>query len=292
MPSGASPLDFPASPYIAHTSTMRTIASALVLTLACCLTSMAAQALELARYPKVFSGPQGVELVLAPSADGKQALLRISGINHPIDQVVFLAQLQSQGRSREVYTLQLDGRSYALLHRQASAYSDAEHFVAYLPGQRDGVPLAFQADKSKDFKAGELLTRYEQQRKQGLQDKLARFDRPKRQESYRAELAQMDKEASAACGTTVQTSVEWAAINDETMQTLSISSFCGEVAAQMERLCQNTPAFKTTAASLGQVQCLFGPQLKLRVENQRIVFTTEKDAPNQGDFVHQFLRNQ
>ncbi|MCL4770968.1 MAG: hypothetical protein KJZ76_11610, partial [Burkholderiaceae bacterium] len=66
----------------------------------------------------------------------------------------------------------------------------------------------------------------------------------------------------------------------------------GEVAAQMERLCQNTPAFKATAASLGQVQCQFGPQLKLRVENQRIVFTTEKDAPNQGDFVHQFLRNQ
>ncbi len=271
---------------------MRSLATTLALTLTCTLAPLAAQALELAKYPKVFTGPQGVELVLAPSADGKQALLRVSGINHPIDQVVFLAELQPQGRSRDVYTLQLDGRAYALLHRQASDYSDAEHFVAYLPGQRDGVPLAFQADKSKAFKSSELQTRYEQQRKQGVQDKLARFDRPKRQESYRAALAQMDKDASAACGTPVQTSVDWAAIDDEKMQALSISSFCGEVAAQMERLCQNTPAFKATAASLGQVQCQFGPQLKLRVENQRIVFTTEKDAPNQGDFVHQFLRNQ
>ncbi len=271
---------------------MRSLATTLALTLTCTLSPLAAQALELAKYPKVFTGPQGVELVLAPSADGKQALLRVSGINHPIDQVVFLAELQPQGRSRDVYTLQLDGRAYALLHRQASAYSDAEHFVAYLPGQRDGVPLAFQADKSKDFKANELLTRYEQQRKQGLQDKLARFDRPKRQESYRAELAQMDKDASTACGTPVQTSVDWAAIDDEKMQALSISSFCGEVATQMERLCQSTPAFKATAASLGQVQCQFGPQLKLRLENQRVLFTTEKDAPNQGDFVHQFLRNQ
>ncbi len=271
---------------------MRPIASALALTLACSFAPLSAQALELAKYPKVFTAPQGVELVLAPSADGKQALLRVSGINHPIDQVVFLAELQPQGRSRDVYTLQLDGRAYGLLHRQASAYSDAEHFVAYLPGQRDGVPLAFQADKSKAFKSNELLTHYEQQRKQGVQEKLARFDRPKRQESYRAALAQMDKDASAACGTPIQTAVDWAAIDDEKMQALSISSFCGEVAAQMERLCQSTPTFKATAATLGQVQCQFGPQLKLRVENQRIVFTTEKDAPNQGDFVQQFLRNQ
>ncbi|MGL6203363.1 MAG: hypothetical protein ACRC2X_03540, partial [Giesbergeria sp.] len=86
---------------------MRPIALSIALTLACALAPLSAQALELAKYPKVFTGPQGVELVLAPSADGKQALLRVSGINHPIDQVVFLAELQPQGRSRDVYTLQL-----------------------------------------------------------------------------------------------------------------------------------------------------------------------------------------
>lgn len=271
---------------------MRSLAYTLALTLTCTLAPLAVQALELAKYPKVFTARQGVELVLAPSADGKQALLSVSGINHPIDQVVFLAELQPQGRSRDVYTLQLDGRAYALLHREASAYSDAEHYVAYLPGLHDGVPLAFHADKSKAFKPGELQARYEQQHQQGVQEKLARFDRAKRQESYRAELAQADKDASAACSTSVQTSVDWAGIDDEKMQTLSISSFCGEVAAQMERLCQNVPTFKATAATLGQVQCQFGPQLKLRVENQRLVFHIAKEAPNQGEFVQQFLRNQ
>jgi hypothetical protein len=39
------------------------------------------------------------------------------------------------------------------------------------------------------------------------------------------------------------------------------------------------------------VQCKFAPQLKIRVENQQVLFSTEKDAPNQEEFVRQFLRN-
>jgi hypothetical protein len=39
------------------------------------------------------------------------------------------------------------------------------------------------------------------------------------------------------------------------------------------------------------VQCKFASALKIRVEGQQVVFTTEKDAPNQADFVRQLLRN-
>ena len=49
------------------------------------------------------------------------------------------------------------------------------------------------------------------------------------------------------------------------------------------------PRFSTPG--LGQVQCHFGPRLKIRVENQQVLFSTEKDAPNQEEFVRQFLRN-
>lgn len=64
------------------------------------------------------------------------------------------------------------------------------------------------------------------------------------------------------------------------------------VASEIDSLCRNTPQFKPTAAGLGQVQCHFGPRLKIRVEDQQVVFSTEKDAPNQEEFVRQFLRNQ
>ena len=72
---------------------MRPLPRSLTLALLGSLAAMASHAIELAKYPQVFVAPQGVEVVLAPSADGKQALVRVSGMNDPIDQVVFLSTL-------------------------------------------------------------------------------------------------------------------------------------------------------------------------------------------------------
>lgn len=191
----------------------------------------------------------------------------MSGINDPIDQVVFLSQLEQRGSAREVYATTLDGRSYGLLQKQNQAYRNGDHYVVYLPGKRDGVPLAFSEEKSKAFKLADLLA------------------------SVQAELTKADQDATAACGTPVKTNVDWATIDDEKLQSLSIGSFCGVVASELESMCRNTPAFKSTAPGLGLVQCKFAPQLKIRVENQQVLFSTEKDAPNQEEFVRQFLRN-
>ncbi len=270
---------------------MRAAIRPFVLSMAC-LTAFTAQALELAKYPKVLVGAQGVEVVLAPTADGKQALVRVTGINDPIDQVVFLSTKETQGAAREVYTTPINGRSYGLLHKQTDAYGGEEGFTVYLPGKRDGVSLAFSNEKSKALSLAALQASYERQQKQGVQEKLARFDRNKRLANAQADLVKSDQEATEACGTPVKTTVDWASIDDEKLQSLSIASFCGAVASEMESLCRSTPAFKTTAAGLGDIQCQFAPPMKIRIENKQVVFSTEKNAPNQGDFVRQFLRNQ
>lgn len=270
---------------------MRSVVRPVLLSLFCGLATMAAQALELAKYPQVLTGPQGIEVALAPSTDGTQALVRVSGVNHPIDQVVFLSTLEQRGAAREVYVARLEGRDYGLLHKQASPYRGSDQYVVYLPGQRDGVELVFNEKKSKAFKLDDLQTSYAQQQKQGVQENLARFDRSKRLASVQADLTKADQDATAACGTTIQTTVDWATINDEKLQTLSIGSFCGVVASEMESQCRANPDFKSVAATLGQVRCLFASRLKIRVENSQVVFSTEKDAPNQSEFVRQFLRN-
>lgn len=254
--------------------------------------TLAVQAIELAKYPKVFSGGQGVEVVLAPSVDGQKALVRVSGINDPIDQVVFLGELEKRGAAREVYATRIDGRSYGLLHKETSTYGGGDRYMVYLPGKRDGLPLAFNEDKTKALKLADLQASYERQLKQGVQEKIARFDRNKHLAGAQADLAKTDQEASAACGVPVKTTVDWAAIDDKKLQNLSIAGYCGVVASQLDSLCRSTPAFKAKAAALGQVQCKFAPELKIRVEGQQVVFDTEENAANQDDFVRQFLRNQ
>lgn len=262
------------------------------LALCCALfVSFGASALELAKYPQVFTGPQGVEVALAPTRDGQEALMRVSGVNHPIDAVVLLGQREPRGNGSESFVTTLDGRPYALVQKQRSAYG-GEQTVAYLPGQREAVPLSYDETKSKALQPAALLATYERQNREGVQNTLARFDKEKSMAQTRAELQRKDETASESCGSQVRTTVDWASVSEQQLKTLSIGGYCGEVASQLAALCSSTPAFKPKVADLGQITCRFGPELKLRVDNRQLVFTTQEDAPNQGDFVQQVLRNQ
>jgi hypothetical protein len=262
-----------------------------LLAAACTAAWTAASAQEMARYPLVFGGPQGLEVVVAPIEGDKEALVRVSGINHAIDKVVFLARSQARGTSGQDWVTQIDGRDFALVQKQSSGYG-GERYVAYLPGQRDGVPLRYDEPASKRLAPAGIKASYLSQKKNGVQDKLARFDRDKRVAQIQAGLAEKDADASRACGAPVKTTVDWQSIDEDKLKRLSIQGFCGTVASALDSMCRNQPDFKPKAAALGQISCQFGPELKLRTEGGRVVFTTREDAPNQDDFAQQFLRNQ
>lgn len=253
------------------------------------LVASQANALDLAKYPQVFSAGKGVSVQLVPTADDKQALIQISGINHPLDQVVFLADVNERGGEERDYVARLDGGNYNLVQKRSSWGNGS--YQLNLPGA-DSVHLGFDEDASKEAKPAELESLYEQQKKDGVQDKLAKFDREKRQQAYQARLQELDKEVANDCGSKLQTEVDWSAIDDARMKELSVSSFCGEVASQIATLCRNDAAFKSSASGIKAVECRFDKAMKLREKDGRIVFTTEQNAPNQGDFINAFLRNR
>lgn len=268
---------------------MRKTMAVLLCTVAC-TTSIA---FELGAYPKVFSGPEGAEVVLAPTADGKSALFQISGVSHAVDKIVFLSQLQRWGGGTDAYVTTFDGRDSAMVQKKSSSYGGGDRYVAYLPGNRKELDLAYDEKKSKALKSAVLLATYERQKQQGVQEKLARFDRDKSLAYSREQLDNADKEASAACGVPVKTTIDWTAIDDDKLKKLSVHSFCGAVANNMQRLCRDDGGtFKKKAAALGKINCQFGPELKARMVDQKLVFTTESNAPNQDDFIREFLRNQ
>ena len=248
-----------------------------------------AQALELAKYPQVFAADQGASVMLVPSADGKQALVQVSGINHPLDEVVFLADVSERGNEERDYSTTLDGGRYNLLLKRQGWGGD--NYQLYLPGT-EGFQLGFDEARSKTAKPAELLALYEQQKGKGVQDKLAQFDRAKHLQANQSALKELDEEASEACGIPVQTRVEWDAIDDQKMKELSISGYCGEVASQLASLCQRDAAFKAEASSIKGIDCRFDKAMKLREQEGRILFMTEREAPNQGDFINAFLRNR
>ncbi|WP_437879754.1 hypothetical protein [Pseudomonas sp. LRF_L74] len=248
-----------------------------------------ASALELAKFPQVFDAANGISVKVAPSTDNKQALVQISGINHELNDVVFLTEVKTPRRDELAYTTTLDGSRYNLLHKSNDWGSD--YYALYLPGTKE-QGLRFNENASKATKPAELLALYEQQKGKGVQEKLATFDREKRVRHYQERLEETDKSASDSCGATIKTEVDWQAIDDPLLKTTSVASFCGEVANQLDNLCGSDSAFKAQAKTIKGIECRFDSAMKLREQDGVLQFTTAKDAPNQGDFVKNFLLNR
>lgn len=253
------------------------------------LLSLQAAALDLAKHPQVFDAGQGASLALAPSADGKQALVQVRGINHPLDEVVFLTDVRELGNEQRDYGIRLDGRDYNLLNKRR-AWS-GESYQLNLPNTQ-GFELSYNEDKTKALKPKDLLAIYQKQEKDGLQARLAAFDRKQRVADYSTRLQEIDGEASKACATPLSTKVDWSAMSDEQLIGISVPSFCGEVVNQMAYLCGRDDRYKAEAKTLKGVDCSFGEALKLHEKDGQLQFTTHKDEPNQGDFINAILRNR
>ena len=63
---------------------------------AACTATSAQTIPDVVRYAAVFKNGRSIYVTIAPTADDKAALARVPGINHPIDQVVFLATRLAQ----------------------------------------------------------------------------------------------------------------------------------------------------------------------------------------------------
>jgi len=252
-------------------------------------TSLSVCAQELAKYGAAFRGEQGLEVVLAPASDGTGALVRVKGVNHPIDNVVLLTEKAVEGE-RVFYRAQIDGRAQAVLRTEGR--DGATRAYLLLPGVHDGVRLTDTGQGERAVDMAALRREYQRQQREGVQAALAKFDRPGAVARQQEQLAGLDANAAEACGVPVKTTVLWDELNDDQLQRLSIPSFCGAVAGAMRLLCSDDADFKPTAARHAQIECRFGERLRLRSEGGKVLFTTEETAANQGEFALQYLRNQ
>ena len=253
-----------------------------------CLLAAPTLALELAKYPKAFSTHDGVNIVVAPSKDGQQALLKVSGINHDIDGVVFLSDIVSRGGDTKAYQFKRDGEQRALLLRQKGWRG--EYYEAFLPEQGQ-VGLAADEELKKSVDLTALLALYQQQKAKGVQEKIARFDRQGHQAEDNKALAAMDNDTNAACDSKLTTKVNWDNTSDDIRMAVSIPGYCGVVADQLETLCNNEPAFKARVQAIKTIHCEFGDKLKVELVADQLNFTTAKNEPNQGEFVRSYFRN-
>lgn len=255
------------------------------------LFSLPGLALDLVRYPTLLTNNAGIKAQVLPTTDGQQALLQVKGVNHAVDGVVFLAEAQDRGQGGVAYRIHYDGEPRGLLMKTQNWRG--EGWRLYLPRGAGEFDLAIDNDKDvvDAFDLEDMQTQYQTQLDEGVQETLASFDRPRRQQEHTNTLSRKDTEAGEQCGRSLETVVDWKSINDEQLMQLSVSSFCGVVVDEMATLCRNDDSFKPVLKDIGKVECRFGERLNLSRKGNALQLTTERDAPNQGEFVKGFLRN-
>lgn len=240
------------------------------------------------QVPQGICRPYGVSVIVAPTAEGDQALLQVKGIDHEMDGVVFLSDIVSRGGETRAYQYTRNGKERALVLRQEGWRG--EYFEAFLPEQ-GRVGLQPDQDASEQVDTQSLLALYQQQKNEGVQERIAQFDREGKEADAEEALATNDKTTNAECGSDVTTHVAWDTISDDDAVDLSIKSYCGTVATEMRMMCKSDEAFKEVAQGIEVINCQFGDRLKLEESDGTVTFTTARDEPNQDDFAENYLRN-
>src|SRR5690606_32455877 len=142
----------------------------------CLLTAFRAQAIEVVDYPVYLGGAQSLKAVILPlKNDDSKALVQVSGVNHAVDRVVFLAELQNRGQGSVAYRITYDGQPRTLILKGTNWGN--EYFQVFLPDSgRDGVNVGTVEQSETDPTREALEDRYGKQISEGIQKKLTRFN--------------------------------------------------------------------------------------------------------------------
>jgi len=244
-------------------------------------------ALDLAKYPIELSSSDGINVVIAPTTDKKQALVKITGINHEIDDITFLTDLKPHG-SNNAYKYTYDGTERSLVTVN-NGYNCCS-YTLYIPDTRDGIYLSIKEESTPAI-VTELKAQYEQQKSKGTQAKLATFNREKHLTAQQKNISFANNEINKQCGRKISTNIAWETINDETLKDYSVGSFCAQVANEMAYMCKNDQSFKNEIAHIDAIECQFTDKLKLRQNGKTLTFKTAPKAPNQPQFIKSYLLN-
>lgn len=258
-----------------------------ILLIATVLLSSNSFALELAKYPIELSSGDGVNVVIAPTIDKKQALVKVTGINHEIDGITLLTDFKPHG-SNNAYKYTYDGSERSLVTVNDS-YGCCS-YTLYIPETRDGTYLS-KKEESTPAIVTELKAQYEEQKTKGVQEKLATFNREKHLTYQQKNISTANNEIHKQCGIKIETTVAWKTINDETLKDYAVGAFCAQVANEMANMCQKDQSFKNDITHINAIECQFTDTLKLRQNGKTLTFKTAPKAPNQPQFIQSYLLN-
>lgn len=239
---------------------------------------------------KVYTGSDGEEVALVPLTprSEKKFLIRVKGTGSEFDGIVFPYEFNdwsSRSATRHSYTTQWHGRDFSTLQVHDSKYS------VWVPGRERPFTVFYDEKKSQALKSEEVYAQYQKLQKDGTLEKLMAFDRKGEMARHDKTYAETLQEMNTACGTSVSAAIDWSTVTEDMLKELSITSFCESPLTSLKQLCAVSKVAKQTVQQkVKQVSCRFGPALESKLEADRVIWTTNKDASNQEQYATGFFK--
>lgn len=238
----------------------------------------------------VFTGSEGIRVEAAELTSGDTALVRVTGLRSEVEGKVLEHRIADDG-TRLNYITQIDGRDqYTLVREKPRHGSGAPSWHLYVRGTgANGHDIAYDEKASQALDTVALYRTHEDQRDAGTLEALQRFDRKDEERQDEEALAETRQSMAEACQTDVAVTIDWSTIDDDMLEELSISGYCGHALDAMRSLCEAAPARAFAADKVQQFQCRFGGEMSLTVADRTMTWTVNREGVNMSDFARDVL---
>lgn len=224
-----------------------------------------------------------VEMVALSPGSEAEVLIRITGTGNEIDGRVLPYTLDEWSDRRHTYETQVHGYSRYYIHiNRPGGRADNEFLELAVPDKRDEF-YKLEEDKKAELDVEEFLLTYENSKADGSYQKFAAFDRQRDIQRTEESLAKSIESMNEACGSSRTMSIDWPTIDDESLKTLSISSFCSEATEAVTELC--TDSRKTAAKWLtlfDDLRCEYAP-MATRLDERTLVFSFDSESDSRAE---------
>lgn len=243
------------------------------------------QPAELVSKTKVFKGAEGIRVSVLEMNDGKRALVQVTGSESQFENKTVECVITDDGPYRR-YTTKVRGRDWNVVVREKSRRNNSNvTWRSYLgAGYSSGVKLAMDEEASASLDVVPIYRQYEDQKFDGTLDKLSKFNRSFEEGEEMKAFAEEAASMKDKCGVDVELSVDWKSVDDETLMSKSIASFCSNALDAMASLCRSSVAQAYAKNNMKKMHCRIGDGTALELSGGKATLTWNDDSRNLQQF--------
>ena len=246
--------------------------------------------LKVGKYPKVYSGNEGIKVTVISIQDSepKRSLVHVVGAESRIDDVVLLYKEIPSGKDSYGLETYVDDDTYWTVRSESNSYGGKAMLLTLPESRAKPISVYYDEKLSKEVKGEDILKKYESQLADGTVAKVQIY---KGSEDYKGYANGVFKravnEAKDDCKAPIGAKIDWSSINDDIKSKRPVATLCRQAAEILSAYCAKNSEH-SVAKKVEQIHCSFSAKQGLSLKDKRLMW----QVPSSGEPDLEALKKQ